>query len=1156
MVGLKWDVKGLKDLQNLETMLATATQDWVEAFIDEYGVEFLVMKLPEPSPFGVEHHKFDKSTSLCFAIIRILTKLNQFPTGIEKLIEVQGLALRILFCFHSDDVELKVGALQLLGIMCFYNAQGHHAVLSSFQEYKQVKGESIRFSVLRDALRSTRYSLSFKEDVLSFINILVNKAILLEVRLEIRMDFIALGMSEYFEEIRAKASVVQENSANSDDTAKTEMAIDMNIQNESLAIPLDPKNSNIAVVDASVPNILLNQLDNMEKQIDVFETFMEDDRKDFIYDKTDLTNTSSVFENLKLQCSSDEQICLLSILQHLLFIPSESNVGKQMWALCERIIREITLIASVEQVYDYTMSYRDRKVLLKVRDEFNAFLKERSDGVHDNSTFNIGFIELMQNRQTMDLFDDDMDSQVSAEENDSQITDNDTHSTDNDDDGRHESIEKFRKLLKLGMPMAHVELKMKSEGFDISLLNSENKKGNDLTANEVPSGNSEIEPIDQAAKFKKLLKMGMPRPHVELKMKYEGLDPSLLDCTETSVDSKVGDSKDNVSTDSASGNAAKDDERYSKFFKLLKMGMPRFQIELKMKSEGLDPIVLDQPNLPVPSVEKKLEPKLLVKDDPVYKKFFNLKKMGMPVEQIELKMTSEGLDAKVLATPNAVAPTKSITGDAPMLVLPKKIAKVSKLRNLYWEAVPLPETKSIWHDQEQKLPNEFKMELEKKFSKTPAKTVVRSPSKRKAKKRSSKVSLIDGKRGSNIGIMLARFRMPYNEIANAILCIDKNILSIEKLQALIRFAPEHEELNLIRSYEGDINILGDAERYFHAILDIPRYTNRLQALLATWQFHSNVEELQRLMNAVLDASSQVIHSKRLRGVLHIVLEIGNHLNDGTNRSNSSGFRFDYLPKLSQIKTADSKSTLIHVIAHQLRHIDPDLLNIEEEVPSIEIASRITNQVLQAGMSSIQGSSNIIQSELKQHRLLSSIQSNDAFQSELEPMSNETQTTATTLSKTLQNVESTYFNMCHYCGESSKSEMDPEVFFSTLGTFLKQLHSADLENEKNRIAEERRLRRLESTQTRLNSLSCKNSLSILKDGNVHDIMKQIKTKRKHDIRQEILNTPLGDQPEHLTNRSSRYSTESPLTRSPIQHRSPPTQLPKTSQQNPLESIGFI
>ncbi|GMF12015.1 unnamed protein product [Phytophthora lilii] len=47
---------------------------------------------------------------------------------------------------------------------------------------------------------------------------------------------------------------------------------------------------------------------------------------------------------------------------------------------------------------------------------------------------------------------------------------------------------------------------------------------------------------------------------------------------------------------------------------------------------------------------------LLVKDDPDFKKYFKLKDLDMPIEQIKAKMEADGVSPSLLDTPDAVSP--------------------------------------------------------------------------------------------------------------------------------------------------------------------------------------------------------------------------------------------------------------------------------------------------------------------------------------------------------------------------------------------------------------------------------------------------------------------------------------------------------------------
>lgn len=63
-------------------------------------------------------------------------------------------------------------------------------------------------------------------------------------------------------------------------------------------------------------------------------------------------------------------------------------------------------------------------------------------------------------------------------------------------------------------------------------------------------------------------------------------------------------------------------------------------------------------SLPVfpPSVSAPPYVPLLIRDDPAFTKYFKLLQLGMPVEQAKLKMTAESLDPTVLDRPDDVSP--------------------------------------------------------------------------------------------------------------------------------------------------------------------------------------------------------------------------------------------------------------------------------------------------------------------------------------------------------------------------------------------------------------------------------------------------------------------------------------------------------------------
>lgn len=95
----------------------------------------------------------------------------------------------------------------------------------------------------------------------------------------------------------------------------------------------------------------------------------------------------------------------------------------------------------------------------------------------------------------------------------------------------------------------------------------------------------------------------------------------------------------------------KDDPAFAKFFKMLKIHLPRGAVEQKMLSEGVDPAVLDMdpdepsPNQPSDPEEEKTGD---VEEDPKYSKYRRMLKVHLPEGAVRLKMESDGIDAEII----------------------------------------------------------------------------------------------------------------------------------------------------------------------------------------------------------------------------------------------------------------------------------------------------------------------------------------------------------------------------------------------------------------------------------------------------------------------------------------------------------------------------
>jgi hypothetical protein len=152
-----------------------------------------------------------------------------------------------------------------------------------------------------------------------------------------------------------------------------------------------------------------------------------------------------------------------------------------------------------------------------------------------------------------------------------------------------------------------------------------------------------------------------------------------------------------------------------------------------------------------------------------------------------------------------------------------KLSK-DKINNTVWEEIFEPSlTESMSSDSSS---DELEMdgtleldtiELERLFKKNTNSNNNNSKNQQIQTRKQHLITLLEFNRANNIAIMLAKIKLPYSEIRDAIWNIDDTKLTIDNLIAIRQYIPTKEEIEIVKEYQGDVNMLGNAERYFRAV---------------------------------------------------------------------------------------------------------------------------------------------------------------------------------------------------------------------------------------------------------------------------------------------------------------------------------------------------
>ncbi|KAK8471973.1 hypothetical protein PHAVU_002G077100 [Phaseolus vulgaris] len=189
-------------------------------------------------------------------------------------------------------------------------------------------------------------------------------------------------------------------------------------------------------------------------------------------------------------------------------------------------------------------------------------------------------------------------------------------------------------------------------------------------------------------------------------------------------------------------------------------------------------------------------------------------------------------------------------------------------------------------------------------------------SSRDALAQSSNAFLLDPRKSQNIAIVLKSLTVSRKEIIDAL--IDGQGLNIETIEKLGRVAPTEEEQSLVLAYEGDPSKLAEAESFLRYILKaVPSAFKRLNALLFRLNYDSDIQEIKEFLQTLEMGCKELRNQGMFVKLLEAVLKAGNRMNAGTQRGNAQAFNLDSLRKLSDVKSTDGKTTLLHFVVEEV-----------------------------------------------------------------------------------------------------------------------------------------------------------------------------------------------------------------------------------------------
>ncbi|XP_068178129.1 FH2 domain-containing protein 1 [Antennarius striatus] len=214
------------------------------------------------------------------------------------------------------------------------------------------------------------------------------------------------------------------------------------------------------------------------------------------------------------------------------------------------------------------------------------------------------------------------------------------------------------------------------------------------------------------------------------------------------------------------------------------------------------------------------------------------------------------------------------------------------------------------------------------------------------------ISILDSKRGMNVGIFLKQFKKSNRSIVEDIRRGEGKIYGAELLKDLLKLLPDAEEIKKLQAFKGDPDKLTLVDSFMHLLIQVPRFEVRIEAMVLREEFFPSCAVMSHEIDVVRIATQELMNCEELHAILHLVLQAGNIMNAGGYAGNAFGFKLSSLLSLADTKANKPGMNLLHFVAMEAKKKDEKLLKFPENLQDVQSASRVSVENIEVEFSSL------------------------------------------------------------------------------------------------------------------------------------------------------------------------------------------------------------
>ncbi|KAI9142770.1 formin homology 2 domain-containing protein [Paraphysoderma sedebokerense] len=1050
-----------KELQGLEISLRTQQLSWVGDFIKVNGLTTVYeilerlcgKKHPTPDDLECIHN-----------LIRCLKAVMNNSTGLQALLVFKNSINFLSLSYDCENLRMKQVVLELLASLCFVPPNGHELVSDALTYYKDKKKEIYRFDDIMTDFK-VGMDVEFQKACLTFVNAFVNSPAELDFRMSLRFEFLDLGLNEVIADLKNIK----------DDVLQTQLKIYEEEASSDMQGVIEVRN--IASIDLRYPFSDL-----------------------FFFLSLSIKNQSS---------DSDTYPWFVRVLKHLMLLPPDTRRRAKYWQLLNIVANQIVLDPYPGIKKPFVLDVSNAIEALTKQEEYDIAISafhelQKQSAAQANAIKQLE--ELVRHK------DEEIRTNQAEKHNLGSRLQASMHKQAECESHIAELEDQIKAQVEIqGQLSEQLKLAQEQHAKEIEFLKQQTKEHE----------NEELKKMsEELENQRKLLEEQRMKVESDIARKRENRKTLMLNTQDASSDGKspVDLSKVQLPEDiQVPAEALKALQEYvDQTVESLRKMLIATPLMTPMPDAAASSALPPPPPPPMTSSESVPPPPPSPSGPPPPPPSSGPPSVPLP--------PPPGPPGPPLPPGMNRQSSYNAVGSKP------KVTPSVKMKQLQWNKLPPSQVQKTWW---KNLSPESEVALRKnKIDVTELEELfaMNNPVKKEAAPadgatpaaptaaKSKNICLIDSKRAYNIGIMVSRIKMAFPEMRQAILAVQEDKLTEQLLNQFLANAPTSDEAEILNDYaqgtqeerSAKIADLDKAEQFLCEMMVIPRYEQRLKALVFKRKFNERFEDIKPSIHTVLSASKELQTSKKLKRMLEVILAIGNYMNGDSFRGGAYGFNIDFIAKLGDIKTSSGKSTFMNYLATLIDFKFPELKDFEAELPSLEKACKVSLPAVNQELKELQTGLSFLENELQYH--LTPESPEDRFYTVIKAFLDINLPLFNDLNNSKTEMENLFLQVVELFGEDPKSAQ-PETFFNIFKQFIASLAKARKENERqNELAKkaEERAREAEARKAKLGAAPLMPSLTDGQErrGVMDDLLSSLKTGDAFKKRREQIQSAQG------------------------------------------------